>query len=95
MLDTKRAVPDSLYRQLIQHWTTFVTNRDSIVHILPNRGVAFTDAVDSANTWEKIRLTIRGITQFIFQQVANELAESRIISTRFWEGIRHELEVYT
>lgn len=95
MLDTKRAVPDSLYRQLIQHWTTFVTNRDSVVHILPYRGSAFTDVVDCANTWDKIRLTIRGITQFVFQEVARELAEPRIISAKTWESLGFELEVYS
>ena len=50
--------------------------------------------METADTWEKIRPTVRGITQFVFQQVATELAEPRIVSPKYWSTLRYDLEVY-
>lgn len=95
MADTRRAIPPTLHGQLTRHWTNFVKRRNSVVHIRPySEGeIAFADVMDAADSWDKIRLTVRGITEFVFHEVALELADPRSKSDGHWKSLGYDLVV--
>lgn len=93
LAETRRFTSDASHTLLRRHWSNgFVDKRNAVAHILPALGKpAFRDVAEDALSWEDVRLTVRGITQWTFQKVSEELEQSREVNTHSWELMRWDL----
>lgn len=98
--ESARYVPSPVQTLLANHWDRgdIIGKRNAVVHIMPtySGGLAFLDAPSPADDWSKVRPTIQGITQFMFQEVARELAEEPSDVRRgIWDQrLRWDVEVW-
>lgn len=97
--ESARYVPSPLQTVLANHWErgNLIGKRNAIVHIVPTSsgGLPFLDVVSPADSWGKIKPTIQGITQFIFQEVARELAdEPSEVRPGIWDRLIWDLDVW-
>ncbi|WP_154096479.1 hypothetical protein [Microbacterium testaceum] len=77
--ESARYVASPIQTTLANHWdpADIIGKRNAVVHIMPTSGggLPFLDVMNPADNWVKVKPTIQGITQFVFQEVARELAE--------------------
>lgn len=98
--ESARYVPSPLQATLANHWDQgdIIGNRNAVVHIMPTSsgGLPFLDVMNRADNWHKIKPTIQGVTQFIFQEVARELAdEASEVHPGIWDRrLRWDVEVW-
>lgn len=97
--ETARYVPLGVQTTLANHWVRshLVEKRNAVVHITPTSGggLAFLDAMHPADTWMKVRPTVQGVAQFIFQEVARELAEEPSeVRPGLWDQLEWDLKVW-
>lgn len=94
VIAVRRILPEHLARQVGQHFLQFAERRNSLSHVanMPGRP-RFVDVKEEARDWSQIRLTVLGITQFLCNQIAEELTDSasRAIREGTWSDIRWEL----
>ena len=77
MSEARRHMPDSLRERLTKNWVRWVERRNVLTHIMPNEDAkfTFTESAELVRTWEQIEMTVLGITQFLCQQVSQELLD--------------------
>jgi len=97
--ESGRFVPSPVQTALVNHWDRddLLGKRNAVVHIMPTYGggLPFLDVMNPADEWSKVKPTIRGVTQFVFQEVARELAEQPSeVRPDLWEQLRWDIEVY-
>jgi len=71
-------MPSSLCDRLTRHWVPWVDRRNILTHVIPTEHSArtFGESAEEVRTWEQIEMTVLGITQFICQQVSQEMLDS-------------------
>lgn len=81
-----------------KHWQgPFITNRNVVTHVRTDRGTTFESASGTAGDKQAIRPTLLGITQFVFQQVSEELANQSVrteLGTLWDNKLVYDVEVY-
>ncbi|WP_157535922.1 hypothetical protein [Microbacterium sp. Root166] len=98
--ESARYVPSPVQTTLANHWDRgdIIGKRNAVVHIMPTSsgGLPFLDVMNPADNWGKIKPTIQGITQFIFQEVARELAdEASEVHRGIWDQrLKWDVEVW-
>ena len=75
--DSRRHMPPYRFDAMSRHWSRgdFVPRRNVLTHVKSDGGVAFLDAATQASDHQSVRPTVAGITQFVCQHVAAELAD--------------------
>lgn len=77
--ESARYVTSPVQTALVNHWVRgdIIGTRNAVVHITASSGggAPFLDVMHPADDWRKVKPTVQGITQFIFQEVARELAD--------------------
>lgn len=74
--EAKPLLPLGLKDQIDRHWQRdFIAKRNVLTHIRPESGVLFSTLRKTAADHQSIRLTLLGVTHFIFQQVSTELVD--------------------
>lgn len=97
--ESARFVPSPVQTALVNHWDRddLLGKRNAVVHIMPTYGggLPFLDVMNPADEWGKVKPTIRGVTQFVFQEIARELAEQPSeVRPGLWEQLRWDIELY-
>ncbi|MBN9632780.1 MAG: hypothetical protein J0I18_19605 [Actinobacteria bacterium] len=98
--ESARYVPSPVQTALANHWDRgdIISKRNAVVHIMPTSsgGSAFLDVMNPADSWDKIKPTVQGITQFVFQEVARELAEepSGVHSGIWDQQLKWDVEIW-
>ena len=91
-------LPQRQFDALSRHWakSDFVARRNVLTHVRSSGGVDFTDASERASDHQATRPTIAGVTQFICQQVAIELADpgNRPPWGAKWASLQSEITVW-
>ncbi|ASN39987.1 hypothetical protein CGQ24_13840 [Arthrobacter sp. 7749] len=94
--EAEGAMVEGLRKRVREHWLNgdFIARRNTIVHIQGISGEpSFVDISATANSWEKVEMTIRGLTQFVFHEVSVELEDGRTIQPYFIDNILQDLIV--
>lgn len=100
LLESARYVPSPVQTALVNHWDRgdVIGKRNAVVHIMSTSsgGSAFLDVMNPADNWGKVKPTVQGITQFVFQEVARELAEepSGVHSGIWDQQLKWDVEVW-
>lgn len=96
MAEAKRHLPASIEEALRRNWIRWVERRNVLTHVEPDEGsdMSFSDSAPYVRTWDQIRWTIVGITQFVCQEISQELQESRPAALRTdpWDYLRREVQ---
>ncbi|MEU8803230.1 hypothetical protein [Spirillospora sp. NPDC048819] len=97
VIEVRRILPDHMGKIIGQHFSQFVERRNTLSHVasMPNRP-PFIDVKEQARTWDQVRLTIMGITQFLCSQIALALKESasRAVREETWDELVWELVMF-
>lgn len=96
--EARLVLPELEFNKLQRHFLVndFVSTRNTLSHVAPDRDKpTFVDLVDIARTWDDVAPTVAGVTQFVCQQVSEELYGSREVDSGLWERVRWDLEIYT
>ncbi|WP_448072470.1 hypothetical protein [Georgenia yuyongxinii] len=95
--EARLVLPELEFNKLQRHFLVndFVSTRNTLSHVAPDPDKpTFVDLVDVARTWDDVAPTVSGVTQFVCQQISNELHGSREVDPSLWDRIRWDLEVY-
>lgn len=97
MSEARRHMPLQLWERLRRHWVTWVDWRNVLTHVQQGEdaGYTFSESAELLRTWERIELTMLGITQFVCQEISQELLGSvpPALRTDPWESyLRREIE---
>jgi hypothetical protein len=97
MSEARRHMPPQLWERLRRNWVRWVDWRNVLTHVLPGEGTGYTfsESAELLRTWERIELTVLGITQFICQEISQELLDSipPALRTNPWESyLRREIQ---
>lgn len=96
MAEARRHLPGSIEEPLRRNWIRWVERRNVLTHIEPDEasGISFSESAAQVRTWDQIKLTILGITQFVCQEISQELQESRppALRTDPWDYLRREIQ---
>lgn len=96
MAEARRHLPASIAEPLRRNWIRWVERRNVLTHIESDRSanISFTESAAQVRTWDQIKLTILGITQFVCQEISQELQESRppALRTDPWDYLRREVQ---
>lgn len=90
-------MPLHLWERLGRHWVPWVDWRNVLTHVRPAEGAGhtFSESAELLQTWERIELTMLGITQFVCQEISQELLDSvpPALRTDPWGSyLRREIE---
>lgn len=99
LVESARYVPSPVQTALANHWDRgdLIGKRNAVVHIMPTSGggLPFLDVMNPADDWRKVRPTVQGVTQFVFQEVARELVEEPSeVRPGFWDQLKWDIEVW-
>lgn len=90
-------LPDYKHRAMANHWNDrqFVPRRNVLTHVKSD-GLAFVDAAVRVSDHQEVRPTIAGVTHFICQRIAAELAEpgNRPPWDTKWEVMQYDITVW-
>lgn len=97
MGEARRHMPLQLWERLGRHWVPWVEWRNVLTHVQPTEGAGYTfgESAELLRTWERIELTVLGITQFVCQEISQEMLESipPALRTDPWERyLRREIQ---
>lgn len=96
--EAKLVLPDFEYQRFRRHFmdNDFVSKRNTLSHVAPDLDKpTFVDLVDIARTWGDVEPTVAGITQFVCQQISEEMHGSREVDSGLWDRIRWDLDIYS
>ncbi|TFC50855.1 hypothetical protein E3O47_07555 [Cryobacterium sp. TMT2-17-1] len=86
------------FDDISRHWIRedFVARRNALTHVRSTGSVSFADASQQASDHQAIRPTVAGVTQFVCQQVAAELADAanRPPWGTKWTSLQNEITVW-
>ena len=90
-------MPDQKHRAMANHWNdrNFVARRNVLTHVKSD-GSAFVDAAVKVSDHQEVRPTVAGVTQFVCQRIAAELADPGNLppwGTK-WPGMQYEITVW-
>lgn len=96
--ESSRSMPEHLKRQVGRHLDTFGKRRNALSHIADDpRRERFVDVIESVRAGDEyLNLTMRAMSQFVFQEVARSLQERRPKSVRpgVWDNLVYDLDVW-
>ncbi|PJK23864.1 hypothetical protein [Mycolicibacterium goodii] len=97
MSEARRHMPLQLWERLVRHWVPWVEWRNVLTHVRPTEGAGYTfgESAELLQSWERIEFTIVGITQFVCQEISQELLDviPPALRTDPWESyLRREIQ---
>lgn len=95
--DARRHMPDRKHQAMAKHWNdrNFVSRRNVLTHV-KTEDIAFADAVDKVSDHGEVRPTVAGVTHFVCQRIAAELADPGNLppwATK-WQGMQYDINVW-
>lgn len=96
-LATATSMAGAQGHQIKRHLDTFGERRNALSHIADDQSrPRFIDVIDDERKSSGIDLTMRAMTQFVFQEVAKEVRERRpaVVRLRAWETMEQEIQVW-
>jgi hypothetical protein len=79
MAESQRQIPATLLERLRKNWIRWVDLRNVLTHVRLHTGgstASFGSAARNVRTWNDVETTVLGITHFVCQEVAFELADA-------------------
>lgn len=97
MGETRRHVTPGTWDRLRVNWIRWVERRNVLTHVRSDDvvGSTFSDSADEVRTWATIEPTVLGATQFICQQISQDLQESipTALSTDPWNYLLRSIQM--
>lgn len=70
------------YGHLHRHFQHFNRRRQAVSHIADDHSrPRYVEVIETIKDWSDLRMTVQGLTQYVFQEVSKSLADSRIPSS--------------
>lgn len=94
-LEAHNSMPESLRTAVGRHLDSFGTRRNVLSHVADMEGrPRFIDVIPIARDAGDLELTIKAMSQFVFQEVAKQVREHRprVARAGAWEGLSRELQ---
>jgi hypothetical protein len=96
--DARPHMPQNKHTVVANHWNKngFVERRNVLTHVLSERGLAFASASTQVSDHQAVRPTVMGVTHFVCQRIAAELADPGNLppwGTK-WEVMQYEIAVW-
>lgn len=95
--ESQQALGGDLNVKLSRHLDEFGNRRNALSHIADLEGrPRFVDVIDQERASSSLELTVRAMTQFVFQEVANEVRKKRprVVRHNVWEYLEREIHVW-
>lgn len=96
-LESDSSLGGLLNQQIGRHLDSFGARRNTLSHIADDQGrPRFIDIVEEERNSPGLELTMRAMTQFVFQDVAKEVRITRpsVVRTGAWETLEQEIHVW-
>jgi len=97
MADARRHLPGNIEEILRRNWIRWVERRNVLTHIKSEdpSEMSFSESAEQVRTWDQIKDTVLGITQFVCQEISQELQESRPQALRMdpWSYLLPEVQI--
>lgn len=88
----------SQYSQLHRHFEHFNRRRQAVSHIADDASrPSYLEVIDTIKHWGDLRMTVQGMTQFIYQEVSKRLLESPIpasLGRNPWSYLLPEISIW-
>lgn len=94
-LEARNSMPESLRFSVGRHLDSFGTRRNVLSHVADMEGrPRFIEIVPLARDAGDLELTIKAMSQFVFQEVARQVRDRRpkVVRPQVWEGLGRDLQ---